>query len=340
MQKRKKNIFLGVLAASFVLLMIGSMLAESSLSTLTSGSSEDESIYVDISDHGLGAEESGYDSHGLGGIEVDTYVWPYPSQDLTITPYKQVTEEGSATYKVVFKDSHQDGCIRDSDLIACTNVYRMYKYELSFKSPIGNDGDFVGEFEEHEFSIGPGQTFTTTLTVSTRSEGEHSFLVSVKGKNYEASAMGVLVYSPESVREVELFVGNGFILSKNEAKGELAYFVILRTGSGLFGKATIGDQNFVIKGEELASPAIFPSKNYIKLDLISARTGEVSATFKGYVQKFSDFKVLKGTLKDFNDENWSVIAYRTSDIIPPQPIEPQAEDREDVIDVTPSREEA
>jgi hypothetical protein len=405
MVKKQRRMFLVVLSIAFVLLMVSSVVAQQA--TQSSG---DFGVTAKVVD-----DSTDTDEHGLGGEPVTPGVIEpvieeerpraLPLPNLIISPSRQVTNDGSAEYKIIFKDPHvpyvcdgettcptlvviplelgdvnndgvvdeadlnylldylykggpapvpyihpdsakaqrgdinQDGIVDAGDVVALVNflqgrgytivVYQRYNYKLGFAT-LTSQG-VQGSFEQTEFTLGAGQTFTTTLYVDADKEGSNHFVVSVQevDGDYSIGANGVLIYTPSAPEETSFFVGKGFILNEAETQGGLIDLTILRKGNDLSGKMTIGGvATFDIEGEVFET-SITPSsggaggstefagyglggelysQTLVKFDVSHPRAG-VIASFSGYLKQLDTFKLLKGTLTDKVGNEWSLTAY-------------------------------
>lgn len=268
MVKKQRRAVLSFLAIAFIFLMIGSIVAELSMSNVKDKGVDGSSSTVINND--LGKESVTSTGSGIPAT-------PTKLPDLIISPVRQITNNGKAEYKILFMDYHTlcGGNLCSAD--AAPSLYQGYNYKLSFSSLDSEDTGVQGSFDQSEFSLKPQSTFTTTLTVKTESEGAHNFVVSVKevGDNYGASAKAVMIYLPNSQPEVSFFIGKGFILNNKESQGYLVDLTILNKENILSGKATIGQRTFKIRGEVLSSPAVFSEGEVTTPSLIALR-GDVT----------------------------------------------------------------
>lgn len=335
---------LGILTASLVLLMMGSIVAGVATGPLTMSTA---------SSNGAAGTQVTTPSREGGLIDVELELI------FGVRPSRQITVDGSATYKIYFKDTHE-AC---TDQV-CPTVYPgfRYNYELSFEAEDGT----TGVFDEDEFTIGAGKNFTTILSVNTKNKGANNFVVHIKGvdHDYKAKTSAVIIYFPGTpIQDTSFFVGKGFILDEDETQGHLVDLTILRKDNTLSGKATIGQRTYRIDGEvyhgtrteqidcesyrhstcpEECERKCVPSvcsdnmctadcegegscysagggetvrisDTLVRFDLIylgiSERPEMVVGSFEGYVKQLSNFKLLKGDLEDFNGKDWSLTAF-------------------------------
>ena len=120
------------------------------------------------------------------------------------------------------------------------------------------------------------------------------------------------------------FVGAGYMANEH-GKGLLVDFKITKDGYGLAGSASIDGKSYYVKGSVVgASVSNFGmSVDLIEFNVISMKNGDVVGTFKGNLEHYENFKVMKGTLYEFQGKSWKLTAFgRLNDSTPGILIEP------------------
>ncbi len=123
------------------------------------------------------------------------------------------------------------------------------------------------------------------------------------------------------------FVGAGYVANEN-GKGLLVDFKITKDSYGLAGSASIDGKSYYVKGNVVgASASNFGMyADMIELNIISMKNGYVVGTFKGNLEYYENFKVMKGTLYEFKGKSWKLTAFGGSnDSTPGILIEPASD---------------
>lgn len=221
---------------------------------------------------GLSAEEINeiieveYEDDDLGDLE--------NFQRVRISPQKQFTSEGNASYEVTIKDFHTDGEVcttvpdsannstnnstnssdtNSTGTVVCEAV--SYTYSLEFEAKTGG---VSGVFETSEITLEAGASETVVLNVEAQDVGVHKFKVISVGNDSEAKAKGVLFFIKEAdhiFEDTSFFIGKGFMTSEDESSGFLVDLKILNKNGILSGKAKIGKTNYKLDGKILPSNA-------------------------------------------------------------------------------------
>jgi hypothetical protein len=206
---------------------------------------------------------------------------PVQKVEIIVSPEKQTSETGQATYKIVVRDNHEmPEC---PDTAAC--ALPMYKYELAFNSETTS-----GSFSESSFELGAGQSKTLKLNVIADQKGSNYFKVTAFGKGALDSARGLLVvgereYTPEPTA---YFIGSGFTLNEDESIGYLVSLNTIKKGEDISGRFNMAGRNFKLEGTSSNSDLVF---NFVSPD------GDTEGAFKGQVETYSDFLLLKGIVQ-------------------------------------------
>lgn len=286
--------------AILALLMFGIIAAESGSSETSVGSTGSG---VGIGNGGGGVGTGG----GAGGGITTT---------LQVSPSSQVTTDGTAVYKIVITDPHPFPCV-GSETVACVLGFpSSYTYKLKFES----SDSVKGYFDKEEVVVKTGGSETVTLKVKTEKIGWHSFIVEAKTNDITLLGKGSVTYLGGSTEpNGNLFVGKGFVLGNGERNAKLVEMTVLGKDGVLSGKISVGQENFKIKGSfsELAVDGVDfgYTSMVIDFDLISPKTGEVVGSFEGNVKELDNFKLLRGTLTHYIEDQvfvWSLTAFGKS----------------------------
>lgn len=259
---------------------------------------------------------------GVGGgpaISGITTIPIMPIMELLIVPQSQVTNDGTAIYKVVIKDPHKVPLCPESDEGSiCPAIYPAYKYKLSFEG----DRGVTGSFEEDSILLGAGESRSVELKVKAEKRGASKFKVyaisdGAGARVIKMMGMGVIVYGKKPIPipiKGAFFVGKGFILNEDETRGALVDLKILKKDSVLSGKATIGHYTFRLDGKvmEIVSPTTgevyLGSYTGIEFKLTHVGSGKHAGTFTGSVKNLGSFLLLRGAFTDFKENEWTLTA--------------------------------
>jgi hypothetical protein len=253
-------------------------------------------------------------------------VFPTLPSGLRIYPQDQFTENGKAEYKVVFTDNHQK--CKPTEELACDTRYVEYKYKLSFFSSEG----VYGEFEQAEFSVGAEESFSTILVVKTKNIGTSSFVISALNEwgKEDSYAKATITYKDAIIPDPSgplYFLGQGYMASDN-GKGLLVDMKIKTVDTGLVGIVSIDGNSYYVKGMVVGASASSYGMHVdlIEFNTISMQNGNVVGTFKGNLEYYDGFKVMKGILLEYQVKNWDLFVFgKTPDKTPAIMIEPVEE---------------
>lgn len=229
--------------------MVGSIVAQSYNPTILG---KEKSKVVYLSDNGSD-RVNGSEGSSVGTVEGKPTVIDDGGVSiyrLEIDSERQMTNDGTATYKIVFTDQHKpESSVCGYDIVsglATPCPVTKFKYKIEFEGKDGLKGEFsesecistftgsrtevgsepgiteadpgpdsttckISTLENNEFSIGGGQTKVFQLTVTTEKKGTSSFAVFIKDKS------GVVAVGKASIT----FVKNGDIPPEEET----AFFV-------------------------------------------------------------------------------------------------------------------
>lgn len=251
-----------------------------------------------------------------------TIAYPSAYGLVELSPEKQFSDTGNATYKVVVRDLHSLPSTSNNIQVSTA---RAYTYKLSFSSAQG----LSGEFENDEITLGVGETRVVLLKVFTNSETTEStkdktkiFSVFVTGEDAKEKVNGILVLgkgneqpapSGTSNKPLEpsgnsFFVGEGIAINGDSSNGKIIDLRILGKDKEIQGKMAFGGEVLRLKGTA--------SNDIIQFNLYKTNDDSVSiGEFNGNVEKYEELLLIKGTLKFqfeiFTNPNniWDVIAF-------------------------------
>ncbi|MDO8459560.1 MAG: hypothetical protein Q7S74_00475 [Nanoarchaeota archaeon] len=226
---------------------------------------------------------------------------------IEITPEKQVSGDGTASYKIIIKDLHPQRiivtCIPEELCIQPPEA--VYRYILVFYSP----QDIEGQLEIREVVLGAGQSRSLELKVKTEQKGTNVFSVAAKGEDSSSYTKGILIYGDytEPPSTEPYFSGDGFIVDSSWLNGRALSLKLLEQDGKLRGKLLLRGQTFDVSGTVSDNGHIELSVMSLD-DKISTRFG----SFSGELKMFGDLRILHGTLSlsagDDSRESWELTA--------------------------------
>ena len=204
--------------------------------------------------------------------------------NVVISPEKQYTKDGFATYDVIIYDAHPFGC-KSTAGESCPAFTPMYSYNLYFSS----EQNINGEFENSYVTIPAGSKKVVTLKVQTKYKGTNIFGVTAKSTESKSSAKGILIYGEQPPTEpTSYFNGQGFALSAEKKAGALIDIHLLKDGESIKGKFNLENTNYKVQGSQ--------SNGLIKLKIFSTDSTEEIATLLGTISEFDTFLLLQGNI--------------------------------------------
>lgn len=214
--------------------------------------------------------------------------WQYNSLvSVSISPEKQVSSEGEATYKVIVKDLHDSA------------EKRLYNYEVKFS---GSE-QLSGTLGENSITLSAGEEKTIALSVKAERKGTYVFKVELfdgQSEDYTfnevGSAKGLFIYggedeeqSPSAYFEGEGFAVNGeqgFLVDLNILNKDLA--LVNQDGTVITGKIYFRNEPHKIEGTLQDSA--------ISFRIYSPNGKDQIGNFDGTIKKYEDFLLLQGDL--------------------------------------------
>ncbi|MBU0958700.1 MAG: hypothetical protein KKB31_02015 [Nanoarchaeota archaeon] len=235
-----------------------------------------------------------------------------PRLSFMVSPNQQVTDDGSAVYKLVFKDLHKPIPPCDPEPgMACALGFPVYNYKLKFYAV---EDRTYGKFSEESFTLVGGESKTITLNVETKNKGTSYFVVTAfdmdgKSLSRKASITYERVIEPGPI-DPFYFVGSGYM--ENSGEGILVAFNIKDNNKyGLVGKTQIDGEYYYVKGNVVGASESSSGMHLdmVEFNVISMDNGDVLGIFKGSLFYYDGFKVMKGILYDFQGKNWDLITF-------------------------------
>jgi len=193
---------------------------------------------------------------------------------LTISPEKQQSNSGSATYKITLIDERED-----------KSLIRL-KYSLEFFS----EQQIEGSLRKNEISLLPGESETISLNVEAENKGSYVFIVRAQNNGFETNTKGLFVLNGQTPQtsEESLFSGRGFILDITREKGEMIGLDLVENDGevkGVFNVQT--KEQYKFTGTKKA--------NNLDITIIS-KNGERVGNLQAEIKEFESFLLLQGAL--------------------------------------------
>ncbi len=226
--------------------------------------------------------------------------------EVVISPEKQYTKDGFATYDVIIYDHHtytaiQYACIPTAGQPCPIVETPRYNYNLYFYS----EQNINGEFENSVVTVPANSKVAVKLKVQTKYKGTNIFEVTAKGTESKDSSKGILTYGLEPPTEpASYFNGQGFALSAEKKAGALVDLHLLKNGESIQGKFNLENTNYKVKGTQ--------SNNLVKLEIYSVEGKEEIATFLGTMSEFDTFLLLQGNVYPIKSDkigSWHITAF-------------------------------
>lgn len=244
---------------------------------------------------------------------------------LTLSPTRQVSEDGTAIYKVLIEDMRpvnehpvevtipETGGTSGSSEVK-SDIEKTYR--LSFHS----EQDIKGSFDFDKVTLSPGEKEIVLLNVKTEQQGSNVFSVIAKGETISSSAIakGILFYGHiddsdegEDTPSKTYFVGKGFAINHEETKGLPVEILILddkvtgETTSAHIsrGKLTLGSRTFLI--EDISKKETSEDTINLEFSLSTPSKGRKVGEFSGTMKKLDNILLLRGDLEFTNLEEFT-----------------------------------
>jgi len=259
-----------------------------------------------------------------GSLTGSQVVQSEASVKIKLSPERQkADDEGLAFYKIEITDLH-------SHAIDATEA-QIYEYELKFipGSVVSREGDtaklFASFHQDNKVVLKAGETVTKEVKVQTEEKGRAYFVIEIQDEEGDAwQTKGIIVSGDDNavipgiigdpgdiaipgIIGDPLFQGTGFILNEDESEGYRIDLALLEADSGnLKGKITIDHQGYKIEGTFERQDGGTDVR--VKFDIVSIENDETYGSFLGTVEEFERLVILRGTLSNFESQDWKLTA--------------------------------
>ena len=269
--------------------------------------------------------------------------------ELKLSPnVQQADENGVAIYRISITDKHDQVLTESED--------STYEYTLTGMS--GNDNVVQFSFEwGSTVTLEAGETIIKEFKAEVSEEGTHKIVIRVETEGTSAMTSGVIIFGTGNqgslhvnpigipgtpINNAPLFQGQGFALSEDESQGYRIDLALLKADANeITGKMTIGNSVFKIRGT--FDEQVGGSDANIEFEFMSIENGETAGRFLGTIEKFGEFAILRGTLRNYKGKDWDLtVMSHSRRVIPMQMIGPTVNSQqtsiEDVLEISSENE--